>query len=44
MFDLTRDNGTTLMLITHDMDLAARCERSVHLLDGRIDVPLAATV
>ncbi|MDH3714036.1 MAG: ATP-binding cassette domain-containing protein [Gammaproteobacteria bacterium] len=43
MFDLTRDHGTTLMLITHDMDLAARCQRSLHLVDGCIDEPLAAS-
>jgi putative ABC transport system ATP-binding protein len=39
MFELTRDHGTTLMLITHDMDLAARCRRSLHLVDGRIEEP-----
>jgi putative ABC transport system ATP-binding protein len=44
MFELTRDHGTTLMLITHDMDLAARCQRSLHLVDGRIDEPAAAPV
>jgi len=42
LFELTRDHGTTLMLITHDMDLAARCERSLHLVDGRIEEPLTA--
>ncbi|HEX5320176.1 MAG TPA: ATP-binding cassette domain-containing protein [Stellaceae bacterium] len=29
-------NGTGLMLITHDTDLAARCDRQLHLEDGRI--------
>ncbi|MDX1709511.1 MAG: ATP-binding cassette domain-containing protein [Rhodovibrionaceae bacterium] len=36
MFDLQERHGTTLMLITHDTGLAARCRRSIKLLDGRI--------
>ena len=36
MFGLTRDNGTTLMLITHDIALSERCSRQVHLVDGQI--------
>ncbi|HYM04461.1 MAG TPA: ABC transporter, partial [Stellaceae bacterium] len=28
--------GTTLLLITHDRDLARRCDRTVHMADGRI--------
>jgi putative ABC transport system ATP-binding protein len=37
LFDLQRNHGTTLVLITHDLDLAARCGRVVHMADGRID-------
>ena len=29
-------NGTGLLLITHDASLAGRCERQLHLADGRI--------
>ena len=29
-------NNTTLMLITHDPDLAAQCDMQVHILDGSI--------
>lgn len=29
-------NGTALLLITHDLGLAQRCERQLHLADGRI--------
>jgi putative ABC transport system ATP-binding protein len=29
-------HGTTLLLITHDPSVAERCERQIHLLDGRI--------
>ena len=36
LFDLHARTGTTLVLITHDTELAARCQRVVHMLDGRI--------
>ncbi|MEQ8587190.1 MAG: ABC transporter ATP-binding protein [Thalassobaculaceae bacterium] len=36
LFGLARDDGTTLMLITHDMDLADRCGRTVKVADGRV--------
>ena len=37
IFDLARDHATTLLLITHDLALAARCGRVVHIADGRIE-------
>ena len=37
MFDLAARAGTTLMLITHDNAVAARCERIVRMVDGRLD-------
>ncbi len=36
MFALQSSTGATLLLITHDASLAARCGRVVHLLDGKI--------
>jgi putative ABC transport system ATP-binding protein len=36
LFDLQRQHGTTLLLVTHDPDLAGRCDRVVRLADGRI--------
>lgn len=36
MFDLQNRHGTTLILITHDLRLAKRCKRVVHMGDGRI--------
>jgi putative ABC transport system ATP-binding protein len=36
LFDLARERGATLVLITHDAELARRCGRMVRLQDGRI--------
>ena len=36
MFDLNREQGTTLVLVTHDRGLAERCQRSITLEAGRI--------
>jgi putative ABC transport system ATP-binding protein len=36
MFDLNRERGTTLVLVTHDERLAARCQRRIELDAGRI--------
>jgi putative ABC transport system ATP-binding protein len=35
-----RERGTTLVLVTHDTELAARCDRVVHLHSGRIDAAM----
>jgi len=36
MFRLNREHGTTLLLVTHDVDLAARCGRRLSLAVGRV--------
>ncbi len=36
LFELNREYGTTLILVTHDESLAARCARVVRLVAGRI--------
>jgi len=36
MFDMNREYGTTLVMVTHDEILAARCQRAVRLTAGRI--------
>jgi putative ABC transport system ATP-binding protein len=41
LFELRRRTGTTLMLITHDRGLAARCDRQVHMADGRVDASIS---
>jgi len=36
LFDLNRERGTTLVLVTHDQQLAARCARTLTLDGGRL--------
>ena len=36
LFDLNRQHGTTLVLVTHDERLAARCGRILRLVAGRL--------
>jgi len=36
LFELNRDNGTTLVLVTHDNDLAKRCQRTLRLHEGTL--------
>jgi len=36
LFDVNRSRGTTLVLVTHDLELAARADERVVLRDGRI--------
>ncbi|MDX5628176.1 MULTISPECIES: putative ABC transporter ATP-binding protein YbbA [unclassified Brenneria] len=36
LFSLNRDYATTLILVTHDEQLAARCERRLRLVDGKL--------
>lgn len=36
MFELNREHGTTLVLVTHDEALSRRCSRQIRLVDGRL--------
>jgi putative ABC transport system ATP-binding protein len=42
LFDLKRRQGMTLVLITHDASLAARCDRSIAMRDGRVAEAVSA--
>ncbi len=37
LFELNREAGTTLMLVTHDTALASRCDRVLNIDAGRLD-------
>lgn len=36
LFRLNKEKGITLIVVTHDPDLAARCDRQLHMKDGKI--------
>ncbi len=42
MFELNRERGTTLILVTHDTALADRCERVFHMQGGRLEEQVTA--
>ena len=37
MFAINAESGTTLILVTHDEEIAARCGRRLHMNTGRIE-------
>ena len=41
MFELNRTHGATLVLVTHDVELARRCATTVTIDAGRIVEPHA---
>ncbi|TDO22329.1 ABC transporter ATP-binding protein [Pedobacter duraquae] len=43
LFDLNKDAGTTLILVTHDLELASKTERIIRLKSGEVwsDEPIA---
>ena len=42
MAELNNDQGTTLILVTHDLELASRARRTIRLADGRLSGDTAA--
>jgi putative ABC transport system ATP-binding protein len=37
LFDLNKENGTTLVLVTHDEQLAKQCQRIIHIEGGQLE-------
>ncbi len=37
IFDLNKSQKTTLVLVTHDLDLAQKCDRIIRIKNGKID-------
>lgn len=35
-FDLRKSHGTTFVIVTHDKEMASRCDRIIYLSDGKI--------
>jgi putative ABC transport system ATP-binding protein len=42
MFELNRELGTTLVMVTHDRAIASRCDRQLTIDAGRLTEPLGA--
>ncbi|KXK71958.1 ABC transporter, partial [Pseudomonas monteilii] len=42
LFELNKERGTTLVLVTHDERLARRCRRQIRLDAGRLVAPAEA--
>lgn len=42
MQQVNKANGTTFLIVTHNMDLARKCQRIVEVVDGRIATPLTS--
>ena len=40
--NLNREYGTTLVLVSHDLDLAERCDRIIRMEAGHIQAPQPA--
>jgi putative ABC transport system ATP-binding protein len=40
LFHRRRQRGTTLVLVTHDTELAAHCDRVLHIHSGRLEEPV----
>lgn len=36
LFKLNKEKGITLIIVTHDHDLADKCDRQIHVKDGRV--------
>ena len=37
LFKYNKQNGTTLIIVTHDHDIAAKCDQQIYLVDGKLE-------
>lgn len=37
LFNYNKNSGTTLVIVTHDPELAAKCDMQIHIKDGRVE-------
>ena len=37
LFDYNKTKGVTLIIVTHDQDLADKCDMQIHIKDGRVE-------
>lgn len=42
LFNYCKENNATLIIVTHDEDLAQKCQRVIHIKDGKIESDSAA--
>jgi putative ABC transport system ATP-binding protein len=38
LLDLNEERGTTLVIVTHDPDVASRTQRAIHIRDGVVEL------
>ncbi|MEO6200358.1 MAG: ATP-binding cassette domain-containing protein, partial [Cryobacterium sp.] len=43
LFALNKDKGITLIVVTHDPELASRCDRQIFIRDGLEDTTAVST-
>ena len=36
MREVNRESGTSILMVTHNLELAQRCDRIIDLVDGRL--------
>lgn len=44
LFNLNRDQGTTLVIVTHDRELADKCDRTIQLKNGDVEYDSAIEI
>jgi lipoprotein-releasing system ATP-binding protein len=42
--EVNREEGTAILFVTHNVELASRCDRTLHVVDGRVHDPRCEAV